>query len=132
MTQITRRFLIVDDDTLNNYITKILLKKSFEGVHVNDFTNPENGLDFMKSEPSHHPPEAKTILLLDINMPVLSGWEYLDAFELLDGSIKDQYEIYILSSSVDPGDVQRAKNHPLVKDFMEKPLNKEVLVKRFG
>ncbi len=132
MTQITKRFLLVDDDPLNNFLTKMILKKSFEEVHVNDFTIPENGLEFMKSEPSHNLHYGRTILFLDINMPTMSGWEYLDEFELFDPSIKEQYDIYILSSSVDPKDINRAKENPHVIDFIEKPLNKAKLLTMFG
>ncbi len=132
MTQKTKRFLLVDDDPLSNYITKMILKKSIDGVHINDFTIPEDGLEFMKSEPSHNPPDGKTTLFLDINMPSISGWEYLEEFERFDASIKEQYNIYILSSSLDPSDINRAKANPLVIDFIEKPFNKATLLKIFG
>jgi response regulator RpfG family c-di-GMP phosphodiesterase len=132
MTQIKKRFLLVDDDPINNFLTKMILKNSFEEVHVNDFTIPEDGLEFMKSEPSHNPPDGKTTLFLDINMPTISGWEFLEAFEIFDASIKEQYNIYILSSSLHPSDIIRAKANPHVVDFIEKPLNKAMLVKMFG
>lgn len=134
MAQITKRFLLVDDDTLNNSLTKMILKKSFEEVHINDFTDPEDGLEFMKSQSSHNPPlaDGKTTLFLDINMPTISGWEFLEKFELFDSSIKEQYDIYILSSSIDPKDINRAKKNPLVIDFLEKPLKKSTLLKMFG
>lgn len=132
MTQITKQFLLVDDDPVNNYLTKMILKKSFEEVHVNDFTIPEDALEFIKSGPSHNPPDGKTTLFLDINMPSISGWEFLEALELFEASIKEQYNIYILSSSVDPKDINRAKENQLVLDFIEKPLNKTKLVKIFG
>ncbi|REG82496.1 response regulator [Algoriphagus antarcticus] len=132
MTQITKRFLLVDDDPISNLITKMMLKKSFDEVHIKDFTIPEDGLKFMKAEPSHNPPDGKTTLFLDINMPSLSGWDYLEEFELFDASIKEQYDIYILSSSVDPKDINRAKENPLVIDIIEKPLNKVTLLKMFS
>lgn len=132
MTQITKRFLLVDDDPLHNSLSKMVLKKSFEEVHINVFTIPEDGLEFIESEPSHNPPDGKTTLFLDINMPTISGWEFLEEFELFDASIKEQYNIYILSSSVDRSDRNRAKENPLVVDFIEKPLNKAMLVKMFA
>lgn len=132
MTQPTKRFLIVDDDPINNFLIIRALKQAFYEVYINDFTIPEDGLEFMKSEPSHNPPDGKTILLLDINMPTISGWEYLEKFELFDTSIKEQYDIYILSSSVDLKDINRAKDNPLIIDFIEKPLNKAILLKIFG
>ncbi len=131
MTPLTKRFLLVDDDPLNNTLTKMILKKSFEDVHVKDFMIPEDGLEFIKSEPKNNPPNGKTTLFLDINMPTLSGWEFLEAFELFDASIKEQYAIYILSSSVNLNDINLAKANPLVLDFIEKPLNKAKLAKIF-
>ncbi|NEN24391.1 response regulator [Cryomorpha ignava] len=132
MTHATKRFLLVDDDPNYNFINKVLLKRSFNEVHIDDFTVPEEGLEFIKSETSPNSPNGKTILLLDINMPIISGWEFLKAFELFDASIKDQYNIYILSSSIDPSDMNRANSNPRVIDFLEKPLNKEILLKIFG
>ncbi|WP_223445005.1 response regulator [Polaribacter litorisediminis] len=126
-----KRFLLVDDDPINNLLTKIVIEKSFKKAHIHAFTMPEDGLAFIKSAPNNQPIEGKTILFLDINMPVLSGWDCLEAFELFDPSIKDNYNIYILSSSVDPKDINRAKENPLIIDFIEKPLNRAKLADMF-
>jgi len=133
MTQITKRVLIVDDDEIANFISMMMLKKSLGEVHIDDFTIPEDALEFIRSGPSHNPSEAdgKTTLFLDINMPTLSGWEFIEAFELFDASIKEQYNIYILSSSVDHKDIYLAKANPLVIDYIEKPLNHATLLKIF-
>jgi len=117
---------------MNNLLNKTKLKKTFEGARIDDFTIPEDGLEFIKSEPNHHPPDEKTTLFLDINMPTLTGWEFLEAFELFDASIKEQYNIYILSSSVNFMDIDLAKENPLVLDFIEKPLSNAALLKIFG
>lgn len=132
MTPLTKRFLIVDDDPINNFLSIRALQQAFNEVHINDFTIPEEGLEFMKTKSSQHPADGKITLLLDINMPTMSGWEYLEEFELFDASIKKQYDIYILSSSVDSKDVNRAKENPIVKDFIEKPLSKATLLRLFG
>ncbi len=132
MTQVTKRFLLVDDDLINNSLTKMILKKSFDEVHINAFNIPEDGLEYMKSESGYNTIDGRTTLFLDINMPTMSGWEYLEAFELFDAAIKEQYDIYILSSSVDPKDINRAKANPHVIDFIEKPLNKAILIKIIG
>jgi response regulator RpfG family c-di-GMP phosphodiesterase len=127
-----KRFLLIDDDALNNLLTKMILKKSFENVLINDFTVPEDGLDFIKSEQSQGPPDEKTTLFLDINMPTLSGWEFLKALELFDTPVKEQYNTYILSTSINLSDIKLAKENPSVIDFIEKPLNKESLSKIFA
>jgi len=132
MTQVTKRFLLVDDDELNNSLSKIALKKSLGEVQINVFVVPEIGLEFIESDFTGQTHDKKTTLFLDINMPTMTGWEFLDKFGQFKKSIKDQFNIYILSSSVDPSDINRAKENPLVIDFIEKPLNKATLLKMFG
>jgi response regulator RpfG family c-di-GMP phosphodiesterase len=131
MTQVPKRFLLVDDDSISNFISSTTLKKSLGEVHIDYFTLPEDGLEFIKTGSIHHLPGAKTTLFLDLNMPTISGWEFLEAFEVLDESIKKRYNIYILSSSVDPNDVIRAKANAMVIDFIEKPLNRATVCAMF-
>ena len=132
MTRITKRFILVEDDELSNFISIRALESLLGTIHIDDFTIPEDGLEFIKSGSSHATHDGKITLFLDINMPTLSGWEFLDEFDLFDQSIKDQYNIYILSSSVNIDDINRAKMNPLVVDFIEKPLNKAAVDKLFG
>jgi CheY-like chemotaxis protein len=132
MTQLTKRFLLVDDDPINNSLTKIILKKVLGEVHINDFTHPEDGLEFINSGASHHILDGKTTLFLDLNMPYLSGWDFLEEFDLFKASIKEQYNIYILSSSINLNDINLAKENTYVIDFIEKPLDSAKLIKIFG
>ncbi len=131
MAEMIKRFLLVDDDPINNYLSKIIIKKSFEEVHITDFTIPEDALDFIESVANDHPSGEKIAIFLDINMPTMSGWEFLEAFELFDVSIKEQYHIYILSSTINHNDINLAKENCLVIDFLEKPLNQSMLHKIF-
>ena len=131
MTAAQRRFLIVDDDPQNNILSKMALRKSLGEVQVTDFIIPERGLEYIQSEFSLATGE-KTILLLDLNMPTMSGWEFLEKFETLEDQIKNQFDIYILSSSIDPRDIEKAKENPLIINFIEKPLGKKMLLEMFG
>ncbi|REK05662.1 MAG: response regulator [Bacteroidetes bacterium] len=132
MAKSSKRFLIVDDDPQNNALNKIVLRKSFGEVEVKDFVVPEEALEYLETEFINKPLEEKVTLFLDINMPTLTGWEFLDKFNSLSEPVKKQFNIYMLSSSVDPADIQRANLNPLVIDFIEKPLNKAILTKIFG
>ena len=134
MAQITSKFLLVDDDPINNFMSTRALKKYFGEVQIDDFTIPEDGLVFINSGSFNVSSETdgKTTLFLDINMPSISGWEFLDAFKLFEAAIKEQFNIYILTSSVDHNDIEKAKENPLVIDFIEKPLNNASLIKLFG
>lgn len=132
MTQLTKRFLIIDDDRINNFLTKMVLQKSFKDIEVIVFTSPEEGLEFIKSEYKNDNITEKTTLFLDINMPTLSGWEFLEAFTLFEESIQKKFNIYIFSSSINDCDIKLAKENKLVSDFIEKPVNKDKLAKMFN
>jgi CheY-like chemotaxis protein len=126
------RFLIVDNDPINNSICKMVLKQSLGDVEVKDFIHPELALEYIEAEYEAKQFDDRTTLFLDINMPILTGWEFLMEFNLFGSQIKNQFDIYMLSSSVDPDDIQRAKSNPLVIDIAEKPLKKPFLEKLFG
>ncbi|MFN3639464.1 MAG: two-component system response regulator [Flavobacterium sp.] len=128
--KIMKRFIIVDDDKFSNLLSKILLNKLFKNVEVKDFLFPESALEYIETEFEKH--EEKITIFLDINMPTLTGWDFLKIFETLPDSLKNQFQIFVLSSSIDPIDIERAKADPLVIDFIEKPLSKAVLEKYFG
>jgi len=132
MTKSIKRFLLVDDDPLNNYLSKVVLEMSLGAVEIKDFVNPELALNYIEHEFEYKPLEEKTILFLDINMPTLSGWEFLDKFNKLEEAIKNQFSIYMLSSSIDPSDIQRVKLNPYLIDFIEKPLDKTIIAEMFS
>lgn len=132
MTDVAKRFILVDDDPLTNLLAKKILEKNLGEVEVRDFLVPELALKYIETAFENKEYEGKTTLFLDINMPSLTGWEFLDKFEKFAEAIKNQFNIYMLSSSVDPADIQRAKQNPLVRDFIEKPISKAFLSEKFG
>lgn len=114
-------FTIVDDDPINNKLCIRYLGLAFPGSHADEFTNPQQWLDHIRS--ANAAQDMPTILLLNINMPILSGWDVLATLANFPDEIKQQFKIYILSSSIDTDDKQRAANNPLVSGFIEKPLS---------
>lgn len=126
-----KRFILVDDDPLTNLLTKKIIERNLGEVEVKDFDIPELALEYIETEFDNKQSNGKTVLFLDINMPTLTGWEFLDKYETFPTPIKDQFNIYILSSSIDPADVQRAKLNPLVIDFIEKPIKIDFLLNTF-
>jgi two-component system, chemotaxis family, chemotaxis protein CheY len=116
------RITIIDDDSINNLFTKIIIKEAVgEGVDIRTFTHPRKAVEMIETEYAENP--VKTILFLDINMPVFNGWEVLEQLENSSVDIKKYITIYMLSSSVDPIDKKRSKNSALVKGLVEKPLD---------
>jgi CheY-like chemotaxis protein len=122
------RFVVIDDDPLNNALCKMIIKLALGKMDVRTFTLPEKGFQFIKTEYAMNMNGSTSIILLDLNMPIMSGWEFLERFEELDEIIKKQVKIYILSSSVDPRDKERAGKNKDVEDYIVKPLTKEIVL----
>ncbi len=121
------RFIVIDDDPFNNKICKLFLRKYFGDVAVETFTEPETALSYLAN--NHTPSVEPSIVLLDINMPTMTGWEFLDEYDLLDVTIKNSLKLYILSSSVDERDKERATQNKNVEDYLIKPLTTDVAAK---
>ena len=121
------RFIVIDDDALNNKICRVCIEKIYKGVDVTTFTDPREGFDYLVSEYSRKDHDTTATLFLDINMPTMTGWEFLEQFDLLDETIKSRIRVYILSSSVDKRDMERAKTNKNVVYYLIKPLTKETI-----
>ena len=119
------RFVVVDDDPLNNALCHVIIKTTIAEADIKTFTIPEKVLEYIASEYSRNGNEA--ILLLDLNMPTMSAWEFLEEFEKFDEKVKNRLKIYILSSSVDPRDIERASADKNVFDYIVKPLTSEIV-----
>ncbi len=112
-------FLLIDDDPTSNMICQLLIKKVIAPDRIHIFDKPEAGLKFIESYPCRS--DKPMILLLDINMPGMSGWELLDEFVKLKSSIQDLFKIYILTSAIQDFDREREK-YPFLQGFLAKPL----------
>ncbi len=107
---------LVDDDPINNLINKRLLGKVGISNEIIEFLEAEDALSKIQTEHS----ERNILIFLDINMPVLNGWEFLEKYI---ESFPDRHDkIVILSSSIDFQDRQKANGFEIVSGFLEKPL----------
>jgi two-component system chemotaxis response regulator CheY len=120
------RFIVVDDDPLNNLVCNHIILKFAPDAEIKLFTNPEKALETVQTL-GESIEEGEYVLFLDVNMPTMSGWEFLEAFENLDEKIHQRFKIYILSSSIDQGDIQKAAASPFVRGYYPKPLNLETM-----
>lgn len=120
-------FIVIDDDPINNHICRRYTSVAFPQATVEAFTDPQKGVDYILTEVKGNAPDGPIILLLDINMPVLSGWDVLDIFEKDFPDISNYMKIYILSSSVSARDQDKARRNVLISGFIEKPISVERL-----
>lgn len=118
--------VIIDDDETNNTLCSISIRHSLgKNAVLNTFTLPNDAISHIKDEYNIPDANLKTVLFLDINMPIVDGWDTLAMIEKLEDNIKKQLVVFMLSSSIDQNDKIRALEHPLVSDFVEKPLTAE-------
>lgn len=119
------RFILIDDDPINGMICKVLIKKIYEEVEIVNFTEPQEAIQYL--EETYRQDNTGTTILLDINMPQISGWDLLEKIHSNSELNLSQVQIYILSSSMDAKDILKGAEHPLVKDYIVKPLSLDKL-----
>lgn len=117
---------VIDDDPIYQIIVNKIIKKSELFLDVSSFKNGKDAIDALKSVLENNG-VLPNIILLDINMPIMDGWEFMDEIVLLKPQIKEQIKIYIVSSSIALEDKIKAKNYPEIVAFLSKPINENNL-----
>lgn len=119
-------FILIDDVSMNNLLSKYILKNNYPDSQIVEFTDPIIGLDYIKE---HAGKDVNTlhIVLLDIYMPLVDGWDFLDSYEKLNDEIKEQCAIYVLSSSINKADSDRANANKNVIGYALKPLTESII-----
>jgi CheY-like chemotaxis protein len=121
-----KKVLLVDDDSGTNFLHNIVLRDCECVEQVNTCTNGKKALDYLLECGEKHEPVPE-IIFLDINMPVMDGWEFLDEFERLPAAVKGSCIIIMLTTSINPDDEQKALAHKSVAGFRHKPLTRQML-----
>lgn len=114
-------FLIVDDSYIDRLVAGMLIKRTFGISEIKEVSGGEQALEFLKARNNF--PQDHLIILLDIMMPQMDGFDFLNAFEKLDAHHKENVSIVMLSSTFDDQDISRANEHPYVKKLLSKPLS---------
>ncbi|MHA7129141.1 response regulator [Algoriphagus namhaensis] len=121
-----KNILLVDDDPINNLINKRILSKVELGEDIHEFLS---GGEALKKLESLSQGDGDVLLFLDINMPLMNGWEFLDHYNELFPERNDR--IIILSSSIDFQDRIKSQEYDVVSGFLEKPLTIDKIQNHF-
>jgi CheY-like chemotaxis protein len=119
-------FIIIDDSELDCFIAQRLLKHSNRNLTVKIFQNARQVLEIIRE--SSKEDNQPTIILLDLQMPLMNGFDFVEEFEKLPAEVQKNYTIAILSSTKNPTDVYKILTYKTVYSIIEKPLTKEKLL----
>ena len=116
--------VLIDDDESINLIHRIILKKAFPKIEVEEFTDPVAAIEHFEALTELH---ERTIIFLDLNMPELNGFEFLERFNNLREKIKGRVFIYVLTASQAERDKERVKRSGMIQAYLNKPLTNDTV-----
>lgn len=115
---------IIDDDKLSIKLMSMLISKNKFCEEIVSFHNSQIALNELAKN-CDKPSSLPDVILLDLNMPILDGWQFLDEFVKLP--IKKEIAIFIVTSSIDPSDIEMVKKYDIVKSYIMKPITAQKL-----
>jgi CheY-like chemotaxis protein len=126
------KILFVDDDPITLMLCKKVIEKAEFSKIIETAHNGEDALNYfdcLKIElQNNNKIVAPELMFLDLNMPIMGGWEFLDIFsEEKYHTIFPDLKVIVLSSTIDPKDIEKSKSYTMVIDFLSKPITKDLL-----
>lgn len=124
--------LLIDDDQATNEYHEIIINLAGVANNIHSVTSGQEGLDYLTSKGNYNGQEDSypqpDLIFLDINMPAMNGFEFMVEYDKLDASQKGSHIVVMLTSSLNPDDKARAASNNNIKDFMDKPLSKAMVL----
>ncbi|WP_276496383.1 response regulator [Pontibacter litorisediminis] len=122
------KVFIVDDDEVSIFLTEAILEAESFATECKGFQDAKAALQNLLESAKDSPEALPEVIFLDLNMPFLSGWDFIEALSPYEEDLKGRCRIYILTSSVDEQERRRAHGNSLVAGFLQKPLEDEWLL----
>jgi CheY-like chemotaxis protein len=125
------QILCIDDDPITLMLSKKVIQKSFFSKEIITAQNGEEALQYFNTlkytNNKNKVNKKPELIFLDLNMPVMGGWEFLDHFTSSDYTDFNSAYVIVLSSTIDPDDLIKAKKYPIIIDFLSKPITQSML-----
>lgn len=122
-----KRFILIDDDDIFVYLTKKVLERTKLVDIMGVFGNGLDAINYLKDN-KQNADLLPDIILLDLNMPIMNGWQFLEEYVAHNSKMAKKVLIYICSSSISPDDIMRAKTINAVSDYIIKPITTDKLM----
>ncbi len=119
------KLILIDDEQIFHKIVQMTLRQTELATQATYCSDAELVLEYLEEQgmASNNLPDY---IFVDLYMPRFGGWDFLERFQNIYPSLKKNICIYIVSSSIDPRDIDRSKSYPFVTKFISKPIMKEV------
>jgi CheY-like chemotaxis protein len=119
--------MLVDDSAIDNFVNKKIITRYQFAKNIIEFTRSAEALNYLINLSNNETEQIPSVLFLDLDLPEINGFEFLDSFDLLPQRIKTEIKIVILTSSINPADSVKCNTHGSVLTFIHKPLVKHNL-----
>lgn len=120
-----QKVMVIDDNPVDLYIAKKILEKTSFADEILAYNSAVDALQYLRNNQNQQ--ALPDVILVDIYMPEMSGFEFMEAYRDLPTELKRHCKVYIISSSIDSKDIRRANEDENVVAFQEKPLSREFL-----
>ncbi|SRR5258706_3682115 len=118
--------MLIDDNNDDNFYHERVIRKNNSANTVISIESGVEALEYLKNR-KDHPDAHPDLIFLDINMPGMNGWEFIEEYKKLDDELRCKAVVVMLTTSDNPDDKDKAKNLGILGDFKTKPLTKEML-----
>ena len=116
--------LLIDDDSIYQFVSCKTLEATGHANKIKVCSNGQEAYRFLE-ENMHNANELPDVILLDVNMPVMNGWQFLDAYQSLKPNLSKEIHIFLVTSSMNDQDKEYSKRYNCVQDYIVKPLARE-------
>ena len=115
---------LIDDDQIYQFAAKKIIESTGLAQRVTAFSNGRDALGYLEKNAAFSE-VLPDVIFVDVNMPLMTGWQFLDAFNSLKTGLAKKVTIYVVSSSVDELDITKSKSYHTVSDYIIKPVHKD-------
>ena len=121
--------MLIDDEPVNNFICRRTIEHFDPTIKIVEFEKAKDALEYFKLQSKNKNQQLPDVVFLDLNMPFMDGWSFLEHYKELMPYFNADIELFLLTSSSFEGDLKRARNFPVISHYITKPLTLTILEK---